>query len=73
MEGAAPLRVAGDGPSALVLGFARLPEHHIAAAVRLLAEATTATDPAGSPHPALARDHPGLSSMQVMDDDTPTG
>jgi GntR family transcriptional regulator / MocR family aminotransferase len=38
VEGVAPLRIAG-GPPALVLGFARLPEHRIAAAVRLLAEA----------------------------------
>jgi GntR family transcriptional regulator/MocR family aminotransferase len=45
VEGAAPLRVVGSGPPALVLGFARLPEHHIAAAVRLLAEATTAARP----------------------------
>jgi GntR family transcriptional regulator / MocR family aminotransferase len=38
VEGVAPLRIAG-GPPALVLGFARLPEHRIAEAVRLLAEA----------------------------------
>jgi hypothetical protein len=31
------------GPPALVLGFARLPEHRIAEAVRLLAEAAAAT------------------------------
>jgi GntR family transcriptional regulator / MocR family aminotransferase len=40
VEGVAPLRIAGGGPPALVLGFARLPEHRIAEAVRLLAEAT---------------------------------
>jgi hypothetical protein len=39
VEGVAPLRVAGGGPPALVLGFARLPERRIAEAVRLLAEA----------------------------------
>jgi GntR family transcriptional regulator / MocR family aminotransferase len=39
VEGVAPLRIAGGGPPALVLGFARLPEHRIADAVRLLAEA----------------------------------
>jgi GntR family transcriptional regulator/MocR family aminotransferase len=39
VEGATPLRVAGGGPPALVLGFARLPEHRIGQAVRLLAEA----------------------------------
>jgi hypothetical protein len=33
--------VGGGGPPALVLGFARLPEHRIAEAVRLLAEAAT--------------------------------
>ena len=31
------------GPPALVLGFARLPEHRIAEAVRLLAEGAAAT------------------------------
>jgi len=40
VEGVAPLRIAGGGPPALVLGFARLPEHRIAEAIRLLAEAT---------------------------------
>jgi GntR family transcriptional regulator / MocR family aminotransferase len=34
---------AAGGPPALVLGFARLPEHRIAEAVRLLAEAAAAT------------------------------
>jgi GntR family transcriptional regulator / MocR family aminotransferase len=38
VEGVAPLRVEAPGPPALVLGFARLPERHIAEAVRLLAE-----------------------------------
>jgi GntR family transcriptional regulator / MocR family aminotransferase len=38
VEGVAPLRIAGGGPPALVLGFARLPEHRLAEAVRLLAE-----------------------------------
>jgi GntR family transcriptional regulator / MocR family aminotransferase len=37
VEGVAPLRIAGGGPPALVLGFARLPEHRLAEAVRLLA------------------------------------
>jgi GntR family transcriptional regulator/MocR family aminotransferase len=45
VEGVAPLRVAGGGPPALVLGFARLPEHRIAEAVRLLAEAAATTRP----------------------------
>jgi len=40
VEGVAPLRIAGGGPPALMLGFARLPEHRIAEAIRLLAEAT---------------------------------
>ena len=40
VEGVAPLRIAGEGPPALMLGFARLPEHRIAEAIRLLAEAT---------------------------------
>jgi GntR family transcriptional regulator / MocR family aminotransferase len=39
VEGVAPLRLARAGPPALVLGFARLPEHRIAEAVRLLAGA----------------------------------
>jgi GntR family transcriptional regulator/MocR family aminotransferase len=43
VEGVAPLRIAGGGPPALVLGFARLPEHRIAEAVRLLAEAARAS------------------------------
>jgi GntR family transcriptional regulator/MocR family aminotransferase len=50
VDGAAPLRVERGGPPALVLGFARLPEHRIAQAVRLLAEAaatTTARSPTG--------------------------
>jgi GntR family transcriptional regulator / MocR family aminotransferase len=45
VEGVAPLRVEGRGPPALVLGFARLPEHRIAEAVRLLAEAAAAAAP----------------------------
>ena len=43
VEGVAPLRVERQGPPALVLGFARLPEHRIAQAVRLLAEAAATT------------------------------
>ena len=39
VDGVAPLRVEHPGPPALVLGFARLPEHRIAEAVRRLAEA----------------------------------
>jgi GntR family transcriptional regulator / MocR family aminotransferase len=46
VEGVAPLRAAGDGPPALVLGFARLPEHRVAEAVRLLAEAATSASTA---------------------------
>jgi GntR family transcriptional regulator/MocR family aminotransferase len=41
VEGVAPLRIAAGGPPALVLGFARLPEHRLAEAIRLLAEAAT--------------------------------
>jgi GntR family transcriptional regulator / MocR family aminotransferase len=41
VEGVAPLRLAWPGPPALVLGFARLPEHRPTEAVRLLAEATS--------------------------------
>jgi GntR family transcriptional regulator / MocR family aminotransferase len=41
VEGVAPLRLAWPGPPALVLGFARLPEHRLTEAVRLLAEATS--------------------------------
>jgi aspartate/methionine/tyrosine aminotransferase len=37
----APLRLARPGPPALVLGFARLPEHRLSEAVRLLAAATS--------------------------------
>jgi GntR family transcriptional regulator / MocR family aminotransferase len=48
VEGVAPLRVAGGGPPALVLGFARLPEHRITQAVKLLAEAAAATRLRGS-------------------------
>jgi DNA-binding transcriptional MocR family regulator len=56
VEGVAPLRIAaGRGPPALVLGFARLPEHRIAEAVRLLAEAATTTGLRGSPRPAARR------------------
>jgi DNA-binding transcriptional MocR family regulator len=47
VEGAAPLWAAAGGRPALVLGFARLPEHRIPQAVRLLAEAA-ATANAGS-------------------------
>jgi GntR family transcriptional regulator / MocR family aminotransferase len=43
VAGVAPLRIAGGGPPALVLGFARLPEHRIAEAIRLLAEAAAMT------------------------------
>jgi DNA-binding transcriptional MocR family regulator len=39
VEGVAALRLARGGPPALVLGFARLPQHRIAEAVRLLADA----------------------------------
>jgi DNA-binding transcriptional MocR family regulator len=53
VEGAAPLRVASGGPPALVLGFARLPEHRIAEAVRLLAQAAATTD-------RMTRRYPGL-------------
>jgi DNA-binding transcriptional MocR family regulator len=49
VDGVAPLRIAGGGPPALVLGFARLPERRIAEAVRLLAEATVTTRLRGSP------------------------
>ena len=49
VEGVAALRVASGGPPALMLGFARLPEHRIAQAVRLLAEAITMTRPGGPP------------------------
>jgi GntR family transcriptional regulator/MocR family aminotransferase len=54
VEGVAPLRIAAGGPPALVLGFARLPEHRIAEAIRLLAGATTMTGPGRrrpAPHP----------------------
>lgn len=34
---------AGGGPPALVLGFARLPEHRISEAVQLLAKAAATT------------------------------
>jgi GntR family transcriptional regulator/MocR family aminotransferase len=53
VEGVAPPRAAG-GPPALVLGFARLPEHQIAEAVRLLAEAA-ATVPGTTARRAAAR------------------
>jgi GntR family transcriptional regulator / MocR family aminotransferase len=39
VDGVAPMRIATAGPPALVLGFARLPEHRITEAIRLLAEA----------------------------------
>jgi hypothetical protein len=41
VEGVGRLRISRAGPAALVLGFARLPEHRLADAVRLLAEALT--------------------------------
>jgi DNA-binding transcriptional MocR family regulator len=44
VEGVAPLRIAGEGPPALVLGYARLPEHRIAQAVRLLADTASGRD-----------------------------
>ena len=43
VEGVAPLRIAGGGPPALVLGYARLPEHRITRAVQLLADAAATT------------------------------
>jgi GntR family transcriptional regulator/MocR family aminotransferase len=49
VQAAAPLRAGRDRPPALMLGFARLPEHRIAEAVRLLAEAASAQ--AGSQAP----------------------
>ena len=49
VQAAAPLRAGRDRPPALMLGFARLPEHRIAEAVRLLAEAASAQ--AGSQGP----------------------
>jgi GntR family transcriptional regulator / MocR family aminotransferase len=52
VEGVAPLR-SGGGPSALVLGYARLPEHRITQAVQLLAAAAATTRPQGSRHPAF--------------------
>ena len=61
VEGAAPLRVASGGPPAVVLGFAQLPEHRIAEAVRLLAQATATTRP-GGPIPNSAHDHPPAST-----------
>ena len=45
VDGVAPLRLGGGMPPALVLGFARLPEHRIDQAVRLLAEAAATTTP----------------------------
>jgi GntR family transcriptional regulator / MocR family aminotransferase len=54
VDGVAPLRVAGGGPPALALGFARLPEHRITQAVRLLA-AAAATSRRGS---GPCRGHP---------------
>jgi GntR family transcriptional regulator/MocR family aminotransferase len=45
VEGVGPLRIAGDGPPALLLGFARLPEHRLTEAVRLLAEAVATSSP----------------------------
>src|SRR4029453_16635502 len=41
VQAAAPLRAGRDRPPALMLGFARLAEHRIADAVRLLAEAAS--------------------------------
>jgi GntR family transcriptional regulator / MocR family aminotransferase len=48
VEGVAPLRIDRRGPPALVLGFARLPEHRIPEAVRLLAEAAAAENSANA-------------------------
>jgi GntR family transcriptional regulator / MocR family aminotransferase len=42
VEGVAPLRIDTPGPPALVLGFARLPEHRAPGAARLLAAAVAA-------------------------------
>jgi GntR family transcriptional regulator / MocR family aminotransferase len=56
VEGVAALRVASGGPPALMLGFARLPEHRIAQAVRLLAVAIIMTRPGGPPHPTARSD-----------------
>jgi GntR family transcriptional regulator / MocR family aminotransferase len=53
VEGVEPLRIAGGGPPALVLGFARLPELRIAEAIRLLAD-TTATTGTGAPTPSCS-------------------
>jgi GntR family transcriptional regulator/MocR family aminotransferase len=42
IEGVAPLRIETPGPPALVLGFARLPEHRAQGAARVLAAAVAA-------------------------------
>jgi GntR family transcriptional regulator / MocR family aminotransferase len=47
VDGVSPARVEHPGPPALVLGFARLPEHRMEAAVRVLAEAVAASGGAG--------------------------
>ena len=54
VEGPTPLRAASGRPPALVLGFARLPEHRLAHAVRLLAEAA-ATVRTDGPRPGPVR------------------
>jgi GntR family transcriptional regulator/MocR family aminotransferase len=43
VEGVTPMRVRGPGPPAIVVGYARLPEHRLVEAVDLLAEAIDAT------------------------------
>jgi DNA-binding transcriptional MocR family regulator len=55
IEAAAPLRPADGAPPALVLGFSRLPEHHLAEAVRLLAEAAATTGPGTTARRAAAQ------------------
>jgi GntR family transcriptional regulator/MocR family aminotransferase len=39
VEGVTPMRVSAPGPAAIVVGYARLPEHRLAEAVGLLADA----------------------------------
>jgi DNA-binding transcriptional MocR family regulator len=39
VEGVTPMRVGGPGPAAIVVGYARLPEHRLTEAVALLADA----------------------------------
>jgi DNA-binding transcriptional MocR family regulator len=43
VEGVTPMRVRVPGPPAIVVGYARLPEHRLAEAVALLSEAIEAT------------------------------